>query len=191
MLVASARTPSLAGPQLLYLLAESPNNECDGVPSAAGLSPEKLFFVGGGQVVDVGAGKTPHVTAAVVLAADDDGNVVDSSQDGSFAYLHGASNIIPGLEKALEGQEVGATLDVAVPPEEGYGERNDALSESVPKEMFGGVDEIEVGMRFHAQTQQGELRLPPGQVESIELAVRDIAGTAGHRARAPVRPQGG
>lgn len=90
--------------------------------------------------------------------SNSDGETLESSREVNepLAYLHGASNIIPGLEKALEGHEVGANLDVAVPPAEGYGERNEALSESVPKEMFGGVEEIEVGMRFHAQTQEGE-----------------------------------
>ena len=57
------------------------------------------------------------VTLAYTLKDNDD-NIIDQSDDGSFCYLHGASNIIPGLEKALEGQEVGATLDVAVPPAE-------------------------------------------------------------------------
>ncbi|MBW3543946.1 MAG: FKBP-type peptidyl-prolyl cis-trans isomerase, partial [Planctomycetes bacterium] len=59
---------------------------------------------------------------------DDQGNVLDSSSGrGPLSYLHGAGNIIPGLENALEGKSPGDTLSVSVPPAEGYGERDTAL----------------------------------------------------------------
>ena len=41
---------------------------------------------------------------------DDQGTVIDKSDDGSFLYLHGASNIIPGLENALTGKKSGEHL---------------------------------------------------------------------------------
>lgn len=87
---------------------------------------------------------------------DDSGDVLDTSVGGEpLAYIHGMGNIIPGLEAALEGKEVGDSLKVTVAPEDGYGEQNDALVQQVPREMFQGVDEIEIGMQFHAQTAQG------------------------------------
>lgn len=87
---------------------------------------------------------------------DDSGDVLDTSEGGEpLAYIHGMGNIIPGLEAALEGKEVGDSLKVTVAPEDGYGEQNDALVQQVPREMFQGVDEIEIGMQFHAQTAQG------------------------------------
>ncbi len=52
---------------------------------------------------------------------DNDGNVIDQSDDGSFLYMHGAMNIIPGLENALAGKTAGDDLSVSVSPEEGYG----------------------------------------------------------------------
>ena len=45
---------------------------------------------------------------------DNDGNVLDQSQGGEFVYLHGASNIIPGLENALDGKQSGDAVKVAV-----------------------------------------------------------------------------
>jgi len=87
---------------------------------------------------------------------DDEGTVLDSSEGRApLAYLHGAGNIIPGLEKALEGKRAGEKLTVRVAAAEAYGERDDALTQQVPREMFMGVDELEVGMRFQAQTNQG------------------------------------
>ncbi|MDO6571514.1 MULTISPECIES: FKBP-type peptidyl-prolyl cis-trans isomerase [unclassified Gilvimarinus] len=87
---------------------------------------------------------------------DKEGKVLDSS-DGRepLAYLHGASNIIPGLEKELVGKQVGDKLKVDVPAAEAYGERNDEMMQELPASMFTGVEKIEVGMEFHAQTEQG------------------------------------
>ena len=82
---------------------------------------------------------------------DNEGSVIDESKDSSFAYLHGASNIIPGLENALTGKQAGESLSVSVAPEDGYGERDAARTQSVPKNMFPEDAEIEIGMQFHAQ----------------------------------------
>lgn len=86
-----------------------------------------------------------------------EGNVMDSSVGQEpLAYLHGASNIIPGLENALTGKAVGDTLAVTVEPEQGYGEVREEMIQSVERSNFAGVDDIEVGMQFMAQTPWGE-----------------------------------
>lgn len=86
-----------------------------------------------------------------------EGNVMDSSVGQQpLAYLHGASNIIPGLENALTGKAVGDTLQVTVEPEQAYGEVRDEMIQSVGRANFSGVDEIEIGMQFMAQTPWGE-----------------------------------
>lgn len=85
----------------------------------------------------------------------DDGEVLDQSDDGTFAYLHGAQNIISGLESALVGKSAGDTLNVKVAPEDGYGERNDEMVQVVGKEMFEADAEIEVGMQFNAEGPEG------------------------------------
>jgi len=88
---------------------------------------------------------------------DDEGTVIDKSDDSSFLYLHGASNIIPGLENALTGKALGDELKVTVSPEDGYGERDDARLESVPREMFPADAKVEAGMQFHAEGPEGEM----------------------------------
>ena len=87
---------------------------------------------------------------------DNDGKVIDQSDDGSFLYLHGAMNIIPGLEKALTGKAAGDTFEVSVSPEEGYGVKEAERIQEVPKEMFEGSEEIVVGTQFHAQSPDGQ-----------------------------------
>ena len=89
---------------------------------------------------------------------DEQGNVLDKSPESQpLRYFHGAGNIVPGLEKALAGRQVGDTLKVEVKPEEGYGPRNDALVQEVPRTAFQGVDRIEPGMQFHANSERGPL----------------------------------
>jgi len=104
---------------------------------------------------------------------DDAGNVLDSS-DGAdpLAYLHGAGNIIPGLEKALVGKVQGDKLTVQVEPGEGYGEIVPDLIQPVPREAFQGVDKIEVGMGFEAQAPDGGVqRFIVKQVEEDVITV--------------------
>jgi len=96
------------------------------------------------------------------------GDVLDSS-DGAepLAYLHGANNIIPGLENALAGKTAGAELNVSIAPEDAYGEVQPELVQIVPRAAFQGVDEIEPGMAFEAQDPQGQSR---------RIVVKSVAG---------------
>ncbi|MFM8445540.1 MAG: peptidylprolyl isomerase [Methylococcus sp.] len=85
-----------------------------------------------------------------------DGDIIDSSEGSEpLSYLHGFGNIIPGLENALTGREVGDRFSVSVAPAEGYGERDDAMVQAVPRTAFQGVDEIQPGMQFQAQSPEG------------------------------------
>ncbi len=103
---------------------------------------------------------------------NDDGEVLDSSSGQEpMEYLHGAKNIVMGLEKALEGKAVGDSLSVTIPPEEGYGEYDAELVQELPKDMFAGVETIEVGMEFHAQTQHGMQVIEVKKVEGDTVTV--------------------
>lgn len=87
---------------------------------------------------------------------NDAGEVLDSSQGQEpLDYVHGGGQIIPGLEAALEGKEAGDTLQVTIAPEDGYGPRHEELIQPVPREAFEGVEDIEPGMQFQAQSEQG------------------------------------
>ena len=95
------------------------------------------------------------VTLHYVLK-NNQGTIIDQSDDGSFLYLHGAMNIIPGLENALTGKSAGDELTVKVAPEDGYGVKEEERIQEVAKDMFDGADEIEVGVQFHAQSPDGQ-----------------------------------
>jgi FKBP-type peptidyl-prolyl cis-trans isomerase SlyD len=87
---------------------------------------------------------------------DDRGGVLDSSAGGEpLAYIQGHGNLVSGLEKALEGKPDGATLAVVVAPADGYGERDEALLQRVPKRSLQGSGEIKKGMQFQGRTADG------------------------------------
>lgn len=85
------------------------------------------------------------------------GEILDSSEGAEpLTYLQGANNIIVGLEEELLGKAVGDEVTAIIAPEKGYGSVVDALVQTVPKAAFGDeIDNIEVGMRFQAETEQG------------------------------------
>ncbi len=87
---------------------------------------------------------------------NDQGEVIDSSEGHDpLAYLEGARNIIPGLEQALMSMGAGDRTKVSIPPAEAYGMHDADLVQEVPLEAFQGVDQVQAGMQFQANTEQG------------------------------------
>lgn len=114
---------------------------------------------------------------------DDDGNLLDSSEGGeAMSYLHGAGNIIPGLEKALTGKVENDTLEVRVEPAEAYGEVIPELIQIINKAAFQGVEALEVGMAFEAQGPEGQVqRIVVKKVDGEEVTIdgnHPLAGVA-------------
>ncbi|WP_335917343.1 peptidylprolyl isomerase [Shewanella chilikensis] len=88
---------------------------------------------------------------------DAKGQLIESSFEADpMVYLHGMENLIPGLEKALEGKSKGDTLEVTIESEEAYGPYHDGLRQEVPLEAFGDIQDIVPGMRFIAETEMGQ-----------------------------------
>ena len=103
---------------------------------------------------------------------DDEGQVMDSSSGGEpLTYLHGANNLIPGLEKELDGKTAGQNFEATIPPGQAYGETNPALVQTIDKEMFQGVDKIEPGMAFTAQGPQGQQQIMVTAVDGDQVTI--------------------
>jgi FKBP-type peptidyl-prolyl cis-trans isomerase SlyD len=100
-----------------------------------------------------------------------DGEVLDSSDGGEpLSYLHGANQIVPGLEKALEGLEVGAERDVVVPPAEGYGDSDPAGVFTIPRAAFPADLAIAPGDTFMGENDEGDA-LPVRVLEVRDEAI--------------------
>ncbi len=86
----------------------------------------------------------------------EDKEVIDSSDGGEpLVYLHGRSQIIPGLERELDGKKVGDALKVEVAPAEGYGEYDESLKISVERGQFPKGAEIKEGSMFELANDAG------------------------------------
>ncbi len=119
--------------------------------------------------MQIGNNKVAVITYTLT---DNSGTVIDqATTQEPFAFIQGTGNIIPGLEKALDGKRVGDSITITVEPAEGYGERDDALTQVLAKEMFEGVDEITPGMQFHAQTPNGMSIVTVTAVESDQVTI--------------------
>jgi FKBP-type peptidyl-prolyl cis-trans isomerase SlyD len=77
-----------------------------------------------------------------------EGRVLDTSRGAEpLACVEGMGQIIDGLEEPLLGMSVGETRQVVVPPERGYGLREDDLMQKVPRSRLP-VDDVRVGDQF-------------------------------------------
>ena len=95
------------------------------------------------------------------ILKDDKEAILDQSNDASFVYLHGANNIIPGLEDALTGRTKEDKFSLVINPENAYGEYNPKITQVVDRTMFdaGQAGEIEVGMQFQSQGEDGAMMI--------------------------------
>ena len=122
---------------------------------------------------------------------NDRGDVLDSSQGGEpLAYLHGHGNIVPGLERALEGKQAGDQLQVKVVATEAYGERNEALVRDVPRDAFPKDVEIKSGMQFHAQSREGVHTVTVKEVGALTVKIDGNHPLAGENLNFDVKIDG-
>lgn len=112
------------------------------------------------------------VAAIHYTLKDNTGKVLDSSEGKEpLYYLHGAGNLILGMEEGLEGKVKGDKFLLKVSPEKGYGVKDPNLTQKVPRTAFGD-QKVEKGMQF--QTNQG------GVVTVTEVALDGITVDANH-----------
>ena len=93
------------------------------------------------------------------------GEQIESSRDKeAMAYLHGAGNIIPGSEKAMEGKSAGDEFEVTIPPADAYGERSENSIQRIASKYIKDARKLKPGMNVQLQTKQG-----PAQVRVIKV----------------------
>jgi len=109
------------------------------------------------------------------------GEILDSSENQGepMAYLHGAGNIIPGLEDALEDLTVGDTFDVVIPAAKAYGIIQKRLINEVPKDRFPKGARLEIGARFVLNRQGAPTPVKVIAIENDQVTIdanHDLAG---------------
>jgi FKBP-type peptidyl-prolyl cis-trans isomerase SlyD len=96
------------------------------------------------------------VVAIHYTLRNDAGEIIDSSSSGDpLVYMHGNGNLIPGLERELDGKKASDKLNVRIAPEDAYGVMDESLIQKVPRSAFGSQAQIAVGMQFQTQSNHG------------------------------------
>lgn len=113
------------------------------------------------------------VVSFLYTLTNEQGEVLDQSNDTPLAYLHGHNNIITGLEAALLGKKAGDELTVTVAPQDAYGEYLAEAVQEVPRANFQGVDNITAGMQFQTQTEDGQVMLVTVKDVSDDVVIVD------------------
>ncbi len=96
-----------------------------------------------------------------------DGKVIDESGEQPLSYLHGQGQIVPGLEREIEGMGSGDSKQVVVSPTDGYGDHDPAGLQTVPRTAFPPSADIQAGMQFAARAPDGS---------QVPVTVRDVKG---------------
>ena len=140
-----------------------------GIPQTVTLKP--------GHVIQEGA-----IVSIEYTLTDDSGNVLDSSAGKEpLTYIQGAGQIVPGLERELNGLKVGDQKKVQVKPEEAYGLPDPKAFQEIPREKIP-PDAQKVGAMLMTKSLQGQaITLRVSQVKDKTVVVdfnHPLAGQA-------------
>jgi len=94
------------------------------------------------------------VSLNYVLTVDGE-TLAQTDADDPMEYLHGAEEILPGLERALDGKEVGDKFSVTLQPEDAYGDYDDEDVEEIDRADIPNVEELEIGMVVEVEDEDG------------------------------------
>lgn len=112
------------------------------------------------------------VVAIDYKLTNEKGELIDTSANhGPLLYIHGNGDLIPALEKQLEGKKAGDNIKTTIAAKDGYGERNDSLCQDVPRSQFESAEKLEVGMQFEVETEQGGLIVSVTKIEGDSITV--------------------
>jgi FKBP-type peptidyl-prolyl cis-trans isomerase SlyD len=105
---------------------------------------------------------------------DDDGKVLDSNKGRDpLTYVQGEQQIVPGLERALNGMHAGEEKQVVLAPAEGYGTVDPQAVAEVPKQLIP-ADSLSVGAELLARSREGATRLVRIKEIKDETVVIDL-----------------
>jgi FKBP-type peptidyl-prolyl cis-trans isomerase SlyD len=114
-----------------------------------------------------------EVTLEYTLKLDDQ-SVVDTNVGGEpLKVTQGSHQLIPGVEKQLEGMTVGEKKQFTVPPMEGYGNVDAKAFQEVDKKMVP-ADSLTVGTRLEGKTPDGRKVFPRISEVKNETVVLDF-----------------
>ncbi|MBZ0274960.1 MAG: peptidylprolyl isomerase [Anaerolineae bacterium] len=104
------------------------------------------------------------VSLAYVLTVDGEA-VSQADANDPLEYLHGAENIVPGLETALTGKKVGDKFSVTIPPQDAYGDYDEDDLDEFDRTEIPGSENLEIGMMVEIEDEEGYIEV--GMIKEI------------------------
>ena len=103
---------------------------------------------------------------------DQDGEQMETSRDKEpLTYLHGAQNIIPGLESAIAGRSVGDEFQVTLEPADAYGEKKEANIQRISSKHFKFPKKLKPGQIVGLKTRNGPVQVTVVKVGRFNVDV--------------------
>jgi len=130
------------------------------------------------------------VTIDFTMFSEENEVLESSREEGPLVYMHGVGELPEGLEEELDGKQAGDEVDVTLAPADAYGEYDASLVQPVPREQFEEMNEIEVGMRFEAETEEGPRAVHVIAVEDDNVIIDGNEPYAGRTVRFEVKVLG-
>jgi|SRR5690606_9567079 len=117
------------------------------------------------------------------ILSDAEGNTLESNRDSGDAavYLHGFNNIVPNLEQAFAGKQVGDHFELTLEPADSYGERRDDAIERVPAKYLKGAGRLQPGQAVQLQTKDGPMLVTVVKVGKFSVDVDTNHPLAGRK----------
>ena len=111
-----------------------------------------------------------------------DGEQMETTRDKKpMTYLHGAQNIIPGLESAMAGRSVGDEFQVTLEPADAYGEKKEANIQRISSKHFRFPKKLKPGQIVGLKTRKGPIQVTIVKVGRFNVDVdsnHPLAGQA-------------
>ena len=98
---------------------------------------------------------------------NDAGALIDESKEQPLSFVYGVGQIIPGLESALLDKQKGDKFDVKVAAKDAYGERNEAMTQSLAG--IAGVQGLSVGMQLEAQAEDQKIIVTVAEIHDTTV----------------------
>lgn len=119
--------------------------------------------------------KNTQITMDYTFKTTDGVFLGSSEQSGPFSFILGRGDVVPGLDAQIEGTSIGDNLSFVLPADEAYGQRNNALVFTVPKERFKDLEGLEEGARVHS-TMEGH----PAELTVVEVKEDEVTLDGNH-----------
>lgn len=122
------------------------------------------------------------VVSMSYLLKDDQGQVLDqATAEAPFSYVHGIGDIVPGLEKGLEGKSAGEKESITIEPENAYGDVMEELQLEVDRAQFPENVDLQVGMQFTADVGGNQVPFMVTGLENDKVQIDGNHPLAGKR----------